>query len=196
MTDRPRIPLAGVIGSPVSHSKSPKLHHHWLKAYGIRGHYVPMDVAQADLKAVIAALPKAGFVGCNVTIPHKETVLARWPMWWSRPRAALIGAANTLIFRKDGRLRAGNADGYGFIANLRQNAPSWNPEARAGSGDRRRRRRAGRHRLADRSGRAGDPPCQPHAGAGRSASSAPSLARRSSATGFRPAICSTARQRW
>lgn len=127
MTDHPRIPLAGVIGSPVAHSKSPKLHHHWLKVYGIRGHYVPMDVTQADLKAVIAALPKAGFVGCNVTIPHKETVLALADV--VTDRAALIGAANTLIFRKDGRLHADNTDGYGFIANLRQNAPGWNPEA-------------------------------------------------------------------
>ena len=76
MIDHPRIPIAGVIGSPVAHSKSPRLHSHWLKTYGIRGHYIPMDVAQSDLKQVIAALPKAGFVGVNVTIPHKETVLA------------------------------------------------------------------------------------------------------------------------
>ncbi len=125
MTDHPRIPLAGVIGSPVAHSKSPKLHHHWLKTYGIRGHYVPMDVSQSDLREVIAALPKAGFVGCNVTIPHKETVLALADV--VTDRAALIGAANTLIFRKDGRLHADNTDGYGFIANLRQNAPTWDP---------------------------------------------------------------------
>ncbi len=127
MTDHPRIPLAGVIGSPIAHSKSPKLHHHWLKAYGIKGHYVPMDVSQSDLREVIAALPKAGFVGCNVTIPHKETVLALADV--VTDRAALIGAANTLIFRKDGRLHADNTDGYGFIANLRQNAPAWDPTA-------------------------------------------------------------------
>lgn len=127
MTDHPRIPLAGVIGSPIAHSKSPKLHHHWLRAYGIKGYYVPMDVAQSDLREVIAALPKAGFVGCNVTIPHKETVLALADV--VTDRAALIGAANTLIFRKDGRLHADNTDGYGFIANLRQNAPAWNPAA-------------------------------------------------------------------
>jgi shikimate dehydrogenase len=125
MTDHPRIPLAGVIGSPIAHSKSPKLHHHWLKTYAIRGHYVPMDVSQSDLREVIAALPKAGFVGCNVTIPHKETVLALADV--VTDRAALIGAANTLIFRKDGRLHADNTDGYGFIANLRQSAPTWDP---------------------------------------------------------------------
>ncbi len=125
MTDHPRIPLAGVIGSPVAHSKSPRLHQHWLKTHGIKGHYIPMDVAQADLKEVIAALPKAGFVGCNVTIPHKEKVLALADV--VTDRAALIGAANTLIFRKDGRLHADNTDGYGFVANLRQNAPGWDP---------------------------------------------------------------------
>lgn len=127
MNDHPRIPLAGVIGSPVAHSKSPRLHGHWLKSYGIQGYYIPMDIAQADLRDVIATLPKAGFVGVNVTIPHKETVLALADV--VTDRAALIGAANTLIFRKDGRIHADNTDGYGFIANLRQNAPGWVPTA-------------------------------------------------------------------
>ncbi|MFZ5750582.1 MAG: shikimate dehydrogenase [Pseudomonadota bacterium] len=125
MTDHPRIPLAGVIGSPVAHSKSPRLHAHWLKTYGIAGHYIPMDVAHADLAEVLRALPKAGFVGVNITIPHKETVLALADI--VTDRAALIGAANTLIFRKDGRIHADNTDGYGFVANLRQNAPGWSP---------------------------------------------------------------------
>ena len=125
MTDLPRIPLAGVIGSPVAHSKSPRLHGYWLKKYGIKGHYVPMDVAAADLEQVIRALPRAGFVGCNVTIPHKEAVLAMADT--VTDRAALIGAANTLIFRRDGRIYADNTDGYGFTANLRQNAPDWRP---------------------------------------------------------------------
>jgi shikimate dehydrogenase len=127
MTDRPKIPLAGVIGSPVAHSKSPRLHAHWLKRHGLKGFYVPMDVAQSDLREVLAALPKAGFVGCNVTIPHKETVLALADI--VTDRAALIGAANTLIFRKDGRVHADNTDGYGFVANLRQAAPAWDPLA-------------------------------------------------------------------
>lgn len=76
MTDHPRIPLAGVIGSPIAHSRSPRLHGYWLQKYGIAGHYIPMDVAEADLETVLRALPKAGFVGCNITIPHKEKVLA------------------------------------------------------------------------------------------------------------------------
>lgn len=125
MTDLPRIPLAGVIGHPIAHSKSPQLHGYWLHRYGIKGHYIPMDVGHADLKNVLVTLPKLGFVGLNVTIPHKETVLHLADI--VTDRAALIGAANTLIFRKDGRIHADNTDGSGFIANLRQNAPSWLP---------------------------------------------------------------------
>lgn len=125
MTELPRIPLAGVIGSPIAHSRSPALHGYWLRRYGIRGHYIPMDVAQADLKAALEALPKLGFVGLNVTIPHKETVLTLADI--VTDRAALIGAANTLIFRKDGKIFADNTDGSGFIANLRQGAPDWDP---------------------------------------------------------------------
>ena len=118
-----KIPLAGVIGSPVAHSKSPRLHNYWLTTYGIRGYYVPMDVAQDDLREVLRALPKAGFVGVNVTIPHKESVLGLADQ--VTDRAALIGAANTLIFRADGSIHADNTDGYGFIENLRQGAPGW-----------------------------------------------------------------------
>lgn len=125
MTDHPRIPLAAVIGSPIAHSRSPRLHGYWLKRYGLVGHYIPIDVAQADLREVLAAMPKMGFVGCNVTIPHKETALQLADV--VTDRAALIGAANTLIFRKDGKIHADNTDGYGFIANLRQNAPAWKP---------------------------------------------------------------------
>lgn len=127
MTDHPRIPLAAVIGSPVAHSRSPALHGYWLRRYGIKGHYIPMDIAQADLKEALQVLPKLGFVGLNVTIPHKETILGLADI--VTDRAALIGAANTLIFRKDGRIHADNTDGSGFIANLRQNAPHWNPAA-------------------------------------------------------------------
>jgi len=127
MTDHPRIPLAGVIGSPIAHSRSPALHGYWLQRYGLKGFYIPMDVAQADLAQVLRTLPLMGFVGLNVTIPHKETVLALADI--VTDRAALIGAANTLIFRKDGSIHADNTDGAGFIANLRQNAPHWQPQA-------------------------------------------------------------------
>ncbi len=125
MTDHPRIPLAGVIGSPIAHSRSPSLHGYWLKRYGLKGHYVPLDIAQVDLREALRMMPKMGFVGCNVTIPHKEAVLQIADV--VTDRAALIGAANTLIFRKDGKIHADNTDGAGFVANLRQNAPQWKP---------------------------------------------------------------------
>ncbi|MEN8833647.1 MAG: shikimate dehydrogenase [Pacificibacter sp.] len=121
-----KIPLAGVIGSPIGHSKSPDLHGFWLKRYGVKGHYIHLDVAQSDLEEVLRSMPKMGFVGANVTIPHKETVLSIADV--VTDRAALIGAANTLIFRPDGKLYADNTDGYGFVENLRSNA-DWTPTA-------------------------------------------------------------------
>ena len=126
MTDLPRIPLAGVIGHPIAHSRSPALHGFWLRRYGIKGHYIPMDIAPVDLAEALKTLPKLGFVGINVTIPHKETVLKLADV--VTDRAALIGAANTLIFRKDGKIHADNTDGAGFMANLRQHAPHWQPQ--------------------------------------------------------------------
>lgn len=131
-----RIPLAGVIGSPVAHSRSPALHGYWLRQYGIRGHYIPMDIAAEDLAEVLRTLPKAGFIGCNVTIPHKEAALALADVM--SDRAALIGAANTLVFRPDGSIYADNTDGYGFISSLREGAPFWDaslgPAAVIGAG--------------------------------------------------------------
>ncbi len=122
-----KIPLAGVIGSPISHSKSPQLHKHWLKTYGIAGDYIPMDVSGQDLREVLRTLPKAGFVGVNITIPHKVAVLEIADL--VTDRATLIGAANTLIFRKDGKIHADNTDGYGFVENLKAGAPEWRPAA-------------------------------------------------------------------
>ncbi len=122
-----RIPLAGVIGSPIAHSKSPRLHQHWLRRYGIQGHYIPMDISSGDLEDALKALPKLGFVGVNVTIPHKEHVLTLADV--VTDSAALIGSANTLTFRPDGKLYADNTDGYGFIENLRQGAPDWDPKS-------------------------------------------------------------------
>ncbi|WP_199259655.1 shikimate dehydrogenase [Paracoccus binzhouensis] len=119
-------PLAGVIGWPVAHSRSPRLHGHWLARHGIDGHYVPLPVLPEHLAEVLRAMPRMGFVGANVTIPHKESVLALADV--VTDRAALIGAANTLIFRPDGKIHADNTDGYGFIANIRQSAPDWIPD--------------------------------------------------------------------
>jgi shikimate dehydrogenase len=122
-----KIPLAGVIGHPVAHSRSPRLHRHWLNTYGLPGFYIPMDVAPQDLETVLRSLPKAGFVGANVTIPHKEAVMNIADQ--ITDRATLIGAANTLIFREDGKILADNTDGYGFITNLREGAPDWKADA-------------------------------------------------------------------
>ncbi|MCC7320088.1 MAG: shikimate dehydrogenase [Rubellimicrobium sp.] len=122
-----RIPLAGVIGNPVSHSRSPRLHRHWLGRYGIAGDYVPLHVEERHLEQVIRALPHMGFVGCNITIPHKEAALRIADQ--VSDRATLIGAANTLIFRTDGSIHADNTDGYGFMANLRAGAPDWQPDS-------------------------------------------------------------------
>ncbi|MFV0514588.1 MAG: shikimate dehydrogenase [Jhaorihella sp.] len=123
-----KIPLAGVIGTPIAHSRSPRLFRHWLTTHGIAGHYIPMDVAQENLETVLRALPSMGFVGVNITIPHKETVMAiadQITDW-----ETLTAAATTLIFRSDVRIHADNTDGYGFIENLRNGAPDW--DARTG----------------------------------------------------------------
>lgn len=124
MSEAPR--LAGVIGWPIGHSRSPALHGHWLTRYGIRGHYIPMAVAPEDFEAAVAALPKLGFRGVNVTLPHKEAALVRAEKV-TEP-AARIGAANTLTFLPSGGFRADNTDGIGFTANLRQSRPEWRPE--------------------------------------------------------------------
>lgn len=120
-----RIPLAGVIGSPVAHSRSPRLFGHWLRKYGLQGHYIPMDIAPDKLETALRTLPDLGFVGLNVTIPHKVQVMQIADHVSDRARK--IGAANTLVFAEDGSIHADNTDGYGFIQNLRQGAPDWEP---------------------------------------------------------------------
>ena len=125
--NEPNPPLAGVIGTPIAHSLSPLLHGSWLRRYGIDGHYIPMEIAQDDLADALVTLPKLGFVGLNVTIPHKERVLELSDI--VTDRAAVIGAANTLIFRKDGKIHADNTDGYGFLKNIEQGAPDWDAKS-------------------------------------------------------------------
>lgn len=120
-------PLAGVMGWPIGHSLSPRLHGHWLARYGIHGYYVPLAVRPADFAAALATLPRLGFRGVNVTIPHKEAALALAAR--VTPAAGLIGAANTLVFDDDGGFTADNTDACGFIRNLRQAAPHWTAAA-------------------------------------------------------------------
>lgn len=124
---RPAIPLAGVIGDPISHSLSPRLHGHWLRRYGLKGHYVPLHITHANLAEALRILPEMGFVGVNITIPHKEYVLDLAST--VTDRAALIGAANTLTFLGDGRIQADNTDGQGFLSNIRQKLPGWSASA-------------------------------------------------------------------
>lgn len=118
-----RIPLAGVIGSPIAHSKSPLLHGHWLKTLGLPGHYVHLDIASDKLEDALRFMPHLGFVGANVTLPYKERALQIADS--VSDRATIIGAANTLIFHPDGRILADNTDGYGFLENMYQSAPDW-----------------------------------------------------------------------
>lgn len=120
--------LAGVIGYPVAHSRSPRLHGHWLRRYGILGHYVPLQIKPEDLENCLAVLPKMGFVGANVTIPHKEIVLSLADH--ITPLARRIGAANTLTFTDRG-IEADNTDAHGFTWNILDNAPQWAPQRAA-----------------------------------------------------------------
>lgn len=119
--------VAGVIGWPVSHSLSPRLHGFWLEQAGIDGTYIPLPVPPEQIEQAIRALPALGFRGANVTVPHKEAALAAADQ--ATERARLMGAANTLIVQPDGSILADNTDGFGFVENLRQGAPAWRPES-------------------------------------------------------------------
>lgn len=121
------IPIAAVVGWPIAHSLSPRLHGHWLKRYGINGHYVPLAVAPDDFPDALRMMPKLGFKGTNVTIPHKEAALAVADT--ATERATRIGAANTLTFGADGKIHADNTDGFGFLENLKGGHSSWDPKA-------------------------------------------------------------------
>lgn len=116
--------LAGVIGFPIAHSRSPRLHAHWLRHHGINGHYIPLQIAPDDFSDCLKMLPKMGFAGANVTIPHKESALALADTASSLARR--IGAANTLTFTKNG-IEADNTDAHGFTWNILDSVPDWQP---------------------------------------------------------------------
>ncbi|PUB17182.1 shikimate dehydrogenase [Yoonia sediminilitoris] len=124
MTQKPR---AGVIGNPIGHSLSPKLHGYWLRRYRLEGEYTAIQVVEDQLEARVRDLQAQGFAGINVTIPHKVNILQIADH--VSDRATLIGAANTITFTDDGRIMADNTDAYGFMANLKQGAPAWDPKA-------------------------------------------------------------------
>lgn len=119
--------IAGVIGWPVAHSLSPRLHGYWLQTLGIDGAYVPLPVAPENISDALRALLKLGFAGANVTVPHKEAALAAVDE--VSEIANRIGAVNTLICKSDGTLYGDNTDAFGFIENLRAGAPSWRPDS-------------------------------------------------------------------
>jgi shikimate dehydrogenase len=121
MTQETRPPAACLIGWPAAHSRSPLIHRYWLRTLGIEGGYVIEAVPPDEFKDFVLRLSLRGFVGANVTIPHKEQALAL-----SKPddRARAVGAANTLWF-KDGELCSTNTDVEGFINNLDASAPGW-----------------------------------------------------------------------
>lgn len=119
--------VAGVMGWPVGHSRSPILHGFWLKEHKIDGAYIPLPVKPEDFPAAIRGLAALGFAGANVTVPHKESACA---LVDQRDEAASkIGAVNTIVVLPDGRLEGRNTDAYGFIANLQHNAPTWQAKA-------------------------------------------------------------------
>ncbi len=119
--------LACVMGWPVAHSRSPRLHGYWLRQHEIDGAYVPLAVRPKNLPQALGALSVLGFAGCNLTIPHKEAALGL--VGEVTPRAARIGAINTVTVKQDGTLLGDNTDAYGFMENLRSKAPEFNPAA-------------------------------------------------------------------
>ncbi|MBT5458177.1 MAG: shikimate dehydrogenase, partial [Rhodospirillaceae bacterium] len=119
--------IAGVMGWPVAHSLSPRLHGFWLAQQGIDGAYVPFAVPPNRLEQAIRALPALGVAGVNLTIPHKEAALALVDE--AEEAARRIGAINCISARPDGTLAGCNTDGYGFMESLRAGAPGWKAAA-------------------------------------------------------------------
>jgi shikimate dehydrogenase len=115
--------VAGVMGWPVGHSRSPRLQNWWLERYQIDGAYIPLPVKPEDFAEALRALAKLGFAGVNVTVPHKEMAFATVDE--TSPEAKRVGAVNTVIVKEDGQLFGHNSDGFGFIENLRAGAPNW-----------------------------------------------------------------------
>ena len=120
-------PRAFVIGHPIAHSRSPLLHGHWLKTLGLSGSYEKIDVAPETLRDFAARMSERDFVGGNVTVPHKTAMLDLVEELDDEARA--IGAVNTVWF-ENGRLHGSNTDGFGFLANLDEEAPAWEANAR------------------------------------------------------------------
>ncbi|WP_336488664.1 shikimate dehydrogenase [Methylobacterium nigriterrae] len=122
---------AFVVGHPIAHSRSPLIHGHWLAEHGIAGSYERIDVAPEAFPDFVSGLPGSGFAGGNVTIPHKEAACRLADAL--SPRAAKIGAVNTLVVGADGRILGDNTDAPGFIAHLDQSLGADWPRATGGT---------------------------------------------------------------
>jgi len=122
-----RFLLAGVMGWPVMHSRSPLLHNYWLKRHALAGAYVPLAIAPEGLAAALRALQPLGFAGVNLTIPHKRNAMTIVDE--VDPVAIRIGAISCVAVRPDGSLLGSNNDCYGFIHNLKQSRPGWRADA-------------------------------------------------------------------
>ncbi len=119
--------LAGVMGWPVAHSRSPVIHGHWIRELGLKGNYVLLPVQAEHLGDAVRGLRALGFAGCNLTIPHK--VAAMPLMDRLDPLARRIGAINTIVVEADGTLSGYNNDAYGFIQSLLDAQPDWRADA-------------------------------------------------------------------
>jgi len=113
---------ACVVGWPIEHSRSPLIHGHWLKRYGIDGTYTREAVRPEDLAVFIRTLAMRELAGCNVTVPHKEAVFALADE--KDASAVAVGAANT-VWLDEGRICCANTDAYGFMTHLQRSAPGW-----------------------------------------------------------------------
>lgn len=119
--------MAGVMGWPVAHSRSPVIHNHWIRQYGLDGAYGLFPVQPSQLETAIRGLKALGLAGCNITIPHK--VEAMRYMDWVEPLALRMGAINTIVVQADGALHGFNNDGYGYLQSLREAQPNWRADA-------------------------------------------------------------------
>lgn len=122
-----RFQLAGVMGWPVMHSRSPMLHNYWFKKHGLAGTYVPLAIRPEGLAAALRALHPLGFAGCNLTIPHKQQAMTIVDE--VDEVAKRIGAISCVVVHPDARLSGSNNDCYGFIHNIKQEQPSWRANA-------------------------------------------------------------------
>jgi shikimate dehydrogenase len=127
MSNHDRFLLAGVMGWPVMHSRSPALHNYWFAHYKLAGTYVPLAIEPATLAPALRALAPLGFAGCNLTIPHKERAMD--VVDEVDPAARRIGAMSCVVVRPDGSLAGTNNDAYGFVHNILQHQPSWRADA-------------------------------------------------------------------